>query len=279
MKLPRWPQERKDLLRRLYAEEMPRDKILAELNKLDGPLVMMTRMKSQLGFLGAKRPPSYEVEDRVWTPKRKDILRAEWPGLKTQAVILAMINESEGPKVTKFAMGNHARKLKLSRPTDGRYDVGMINRWGSEREEILRRGVDDGLSRSNLAKLISKTEGPEVTVSSVEKKMMRMGLRYKRVSALKPVVKKPKIPAPKLPPVPPRLPPKPTTFAYVQPVVAEPYVEKVGPDGIILAPFWYIRRWCQDRGFDCDGSDMDRVNKVRKYLGLPPFAIDVPSVS
>jgi hypothetical protein len=60
-----------------------------------------------------------------------------------------------------------------------------------------------------------------------------------------------------------------------EPVYVAPMVEPLpGPDGIVAAPLEYVMNFCAVHGIVDQWLDMDRVNKVRKGLQMPPMVID-----
>jgi len=190
------------------------------------------------------------------------------------------------PKATLDALHQHARRLGLRRPDDRQQVGAMAGCNGRVVAMALQRTamaaqvqgwLDDGL----LCQHIVNTRG----VSHERlRRMQREGLitipprpkaaPYVRPSRAKAVVAV----APLHSPAPPRFVPIPVPTPVVHTPLPEPVEVISFPapslNGKIYAGFNAIRQWAQRAGFDYDGSNMERVNRVRAAANLPLLVQD-----
>jgi len=270
----RWPQLREDALRKMYEiDAVPRDEILARLNAMPGDGVSLPALKCKVSSLRLRRPPhfvaAYTRPGMRWTdPRRVAVVVEMWPAGIPRKIIADAANALPGPTVTPQMVKHKAGELRLRRPACSpkpRNHVVIVrtDAWTPARNAKLREMAAEGLSPSQVLQVLNGMEGEHVTGRMLRRKLERSGLK------LRPELR---LPRPRIvsPPV-----GRPVITAPVVVLDEEPLPDLApSPDGLVYAPFKHVRGWCRARGFDCDGTDMDRVNKVRSYYGVPPFVID-----
>jgi len=148
-----------------------------------------------------------------------------------------------------------------------------------EREAILRRDWPAGVATKDLAAAINALSGAPMSNGSIAvwANALQLQRPVEYLATLKPNIQK-MLAARGLPPVGAAAPPPPVAVAPAVPQTERPTPPPLPAhsleDGKVYATFAEIRAWAGFYGFAYDGSNMDRLNKLRAAKGLPPLVQD-----
>jgi hypothetical protein len=231
-----------------------------------------------------KRPAGYVKNPRhVWFDARDQAIA---DGLKLNlpwADILAHVNAIPGPIVTRAATVARSRYLGMARsmpfvaaprpkaPRKPRVKKPKITPWTPERVAELYAGHAAHRSAQTVVATVQAMEGLPLTQKAVRSKAQNLRLLWQRRAIVR--VKIIKVPVVKITKVSRII--QLAAIPIPEPVYVAPLVEPLpGPDGIVAAPLEYVMNFCAVHGISDQWLDMDRVNKVRKWLKMPPMVVD-----
>ena len=266
---PSWSPERTTALREMYqAPDLQREEIRARINCMPGHHITLNALKIKVSSMRLRRPAGYVPDctrkDMLWRdPRRVEIVREQWLAGIPRIAIVDAVNAIPGPIVSAVMVKNKAGDMGLRRPPHSPKPCGTVivrtDAWTPARNAKLREMAADSRSRSQVLHTLNGMDGVQITQSMLRRKLERSGLK------LAPELR---LPRPRV------VPPQPPVVVVERALPMEPMNLAPSADGLVYAPFHHVRGWCRAKGFDCDGSDMDRVNKVRSYYGVAPFVID-----
>lgn len=231
-----------------------------------------------------KRPAGYVKNPRhVWFDERDQAIA---DGLKLNlswADIRANVNAIHGPIVTRGATVARARHVGMARevrfvaaprpglPRKPRPKKPKLTPWTEERIAALYDGHAAHRSAQAVVATLQAMDGLPLTEKAVRAKAQGLRLLWQRRGVVRiKVIKVPVARVAKVSRIIQRAP-----IPIPEPVYVAPMVEPLpGPDGIVAAPLEYVMNFCAVNGIVDQWLDMDRVNKVRKWLHLPPMVVD-----
>jgi hypothetical protein len=231
-----------------------------------------------------KRPVGYVKNPRhVWFDERDQAIA---DGLKLNlswADIRANVNAIPGLIVTRAATVARARDVGMAsemrfvappRPKAPRKPLvkkPKITPWTPERVAELYAGHAAHRSAQTVVSTLQAMEGLPLTEKAVRVKAQGLRLLWQRRGIVRvKAIKVPVVRVAKVSRIIQRAP-----IPIPEPVYVAPMVEPLpGPDGIVAAPLEYVMNFCAVNGIVDQWLDMDRVNKVRKWLQMPPMVVD-----
>jgi len=231
-----------------------------------------------------KRPAGYVKNPRhVWFDERDQAIA---DGLKLNlpwADIRESVNAIPGPIVTWAATVARARDVGMARtvrfiaaprpkaPRKPRVKKPKITPWTPERVAELYAGHAAHRSAQTVVATLQAMEGLPLTEKAVRVKAQGLRLLWQRRGIVR--VKAIKVPVARVAKVSRII--QRAAIPIPEPVYVAPLVEPLpGPDGIVAAPLEYVMNFCAVHGIADQWLDMDRVNKVRKWLKMPPMVVD-----
>lgn len=124
---PKWQEDRRAVLRRMYPAGAHTADIAAAVNALPGPPTSAPDCAAMAGYLGLRRPgpkplpppaqlPAGDAPLPYWTPERDDVVRRLWPllGRYNTVEIIAHVNALPGARINSpSAVGKTAARLGL----------------------------------------------------------------------------------------------------------------------------------------------------------------------
>lgn len=136
-------------------------------------------------------------------------------------------------------------------------------RWTAERDALVEKGYPTEPNIQTLLKAVNQLPGELVTMDRLKDRASKtLGLR-------RPLYEPPDQEAPLAEAVPP---------SEARGSVLSPPKDVGLPapraDGFVYASFDAISAWAKAAGARFDGSNVDRLNLMRKYRGLPPVVVD-----
>lgn len=274
-KLGAWRTEERRLL---LEADWPRGRdvreIRAQMEGMAGPPVPVQPyvVAQWASDLGLRRPGA---EARKWrTPERRAVLVRDWPAGVTREEIAARMAALPGAAVPADRLKQWAADLDLARPEWFLSAIRKGVRQGGRRkagaeEQDTTAGVADAAASERPpteaggippVKAVEEDEGQDTGARNV----------------------------PSVPPSPqpidgppntggePPAPPESPAVAPVRPVAAAapprpPPLPAPAENGKVYATYRELRAWAGFYGIAYDGSNMDRLNRVREAKGLPPM--------
>ena len=225
----------------------------------------------------------------LFTAERDELLATAWPAGIPPNEVMASINSLPGPPVTIVQIGRRAHHIGVARPIrvrevapatqaspitsgDGMaaIPVAPLLKFSHERDACICKLWDGPLSA--LWSAVDRLPGPRVTADEiVDRATKALGLPPRPArSARVPASPKHSVSSPRIAVEAPAVSRESSASQTTAAVQRQP---ERAPDetGCVPAIFSEIAAWAAPRGLKYDGSNMDKVNRLRSLFRLPPF--------
>lgn len=221
----------------------------------------------------------------LFTAERDELLATAWPAGIPPNEVMASINSLPGPPVTIVQIGRRAHHIGVARPIrvrevapatqaspitsgDGMaaIPVAPLLKFSHERDACICKLWDGPLSA--LWSAVDRLPGPRVTADEiVDRATKALGLPPRPArSARVPASPKHSVSSPRIAGDAPAVPRASSTSQTTAAVQRQP-----DATGCVPAIFSEIAALAAPRGLKYDGSNMDKVNRLRALFRLPPF--------
>ena len=248
--------------------------ISAAVDVAAGWPVAVVKIRNYVKYNKLQRPDGWSAwaaanGGLMWTTERDDVLLRNYQTSIPRVEILDEINRLPGGPIRRSQMKDRVKTLSLRR--NRMVSVRLLRatdaEWSVDRTKRLLDGFNAGKSAADILIALNGLPGQPVSPAALRSKAGAMRLYWSR----RPGQCKPAMVA------------RPLVAAIVKPDVQIAAASKclaawieppVGPDGVVAVPFLDVRHWCLTQGFDTDGTDMDRVNRARRFYGKPPMVVD-----